>query len=202
MSKRLAIATTAIAALLAVPAAFAMPVDGITGPTYSATATCPSGKIIVYVTQNVRNSADQGQLGNVWAIDNYQRLLMIDQVTPTTFCAATSYRYGSFTAVGGPSPGGTGTVSQGLQGTMGAGYRTTTFFGLLRPFPLAPTYGSFTTDYGCDSSGNCPGYVDWTTLYFSSVVGFTPNYWAYAYATTSNGNWLEAPGRLSGDITG
>jgi len=202
MSKRLAIAAAAAAALFAAPAALAMPVDGITGPTFIANAVCPSGKVIVYVTQNVRNSSDQGVLGNVWAIANYQRILTVIQETPNTFCATTMYRNGSFTTFAGPSPGGTGVVSEGVQGPISSAYRTTTFFGVLQPYPLEPVSGSFTTDYQCDSQGNCPGLVDWTTFYFASTLGFTANYWSYGYITSSHGNWLQNPARGYGDITG
>src|SRR5438132_4712526 len=172
MTKRITVALVAAAALLAAPTALAMPVDGITGTAYNRTATCPPGKQIVYVTQNITNSADRGQFGSVWAIDNYKRVISLIQITPTTFCAATTYISGSFTTTGGPSPGGTRPyLSQGIQGTMGAGYRTNVFVGVLRPFPLAQTSGSFSVDYACNADGYCPGYVDWTTLYFTSVIG-------------------------------
>ena len=203
MKTLLAIAVAAAAALLlAVPTAFAMPIDGVTGTSYAAKAFCPSGKQIVYVTQNVIDSADRGVLGNIWALENYQRVISVIQVTPTSFCAASSYVRGSFLTTGGPSPGGTGSTPPGLVGIMGGGWRTVTFTGTLRPFPLEPTYGSFTTDYGCDPTGTCPGYVDWTDYYFSSVQGYQANWFSYAYITPANGTWVQRADTTYGDITG
>ena len=204
MRKRLAIAATAVAALLAAPAALAMPVDGHTGDVYISNAVCPAGKIVVSVTQNVHNAADYGSLGNVWAMDNYPRTILVIQEAPTTFCASVNYRNGSFRTIAGPSPGGGGTslVSAGVTGMISASYRTTTFFGLLLPTPLEPISGSFTTDYQCTDQGDCPGFVDWWTYYFSTVLGFIPNFWSYGYISNGHGNWIQNPTRAPGDITG
>jgi hypothetical protein len=204
MRNRLAIAATAVAALLAAPAALAMPVDGLTGAAYISSAVCPSGRIVASVTQNVKNAADRGNLGNVWARDNYARTILVIQSGPTSFCASVNYRYGysTFTSIAGPSPGGTGVVSDGVTGGISASYRTTTFFGLLLATPLEPISGSFTTDYQCDDQGNCPGLVDWWTFYFSTVVGLTPNFWTYGYISSGHGNFIQNPTRAPGDITG
>jgi hypothetical protein len=204
MRKRVAIAAVAVIALLAAPLALGMPVDGFTGPTVSIKGYCPPGKQIAYVTQNVLHSADFGQTGIPWAIDNYHRIIQLFQTGPTTFCATTSYIQGTFTTTGGgPSPGGTDAdLSPGISGTMGGADRTTVFSGQLRPIPLEPTSGTFDTDYGCLSSGYCPGYVDWTSFYFSSVQGLVANWWVWAYLTPANGTWVQRADFTYGDITG
>jgi hypothetical protein len=201
--KKLLFAVTTAAALLAVPAALAMPVDGVTASTYAAKAFCPYGQVIIYATQNVSNSADFGETGLVWALDNYQRVIMVEQITPTTFCASVTYVNGKFTTTGtGPSPALTQKhLRQGIQGIVGAGYRTGVFTGVLRPDPQAPYFGSFSSDYGCGTTGSCPGYVDWTSLYFSSTTGFAPNWWSYAYTSQSNGTWVQRADFSYGDIT-
>ena len=64
--------------------------------------------------------------GNAWAFDNYARRLVVVRTGPGQFCAITRY-LGNFTTNAGTSPGGTGTVPDGLTGSFAGGYRTTTF---------------------------------------------------------------------------
>jgi hypothetical protein len=201
MSKRVAIVAVMAIALLAAPTAFAMPNDGVTGPAYAAKAFCPSGTMVAYVTQNVRNAADRGLAGNVWALADYTRYIAVIQTGPATYCAALTYVSGSFTTTGnGPSPGlSSRTLRSGISGIIGGGYRTTTFIGTWAP--SVPTSGSIGTyDYGCDASGDCPGYVDWTSLFFSSTVGFTANWWGWIYSTSANGLWVQRADITYGDI--
>ena len=203
MSKQVAMiaAVTAIALLAAPAAALAMPNDGVTGPVWAAKAFCPAGTQVAFVTQNVRNAADRGLGGNVWALANYTRYISIIQTGPETYCAALSYVSGSFTTTGnGPSPGlSARNLRAGISGIIGGSYRTSPFIGVWAP--SVPTSGSIGTyDYQCDASGNCPGYVDWTSLFFAGTVGFTANWWSWAYSTSANGLWVQRADLTYGDI--
>jgi hypothetical protein len=201
MRKAVAITAATVVALLSAPLALGMPIDGVTGLTYSAKAFCPPGTQVVYVTQDVRNSADRGLAGNVWALDNYRRVISVVQTGPFSYCAALSYVTGNFRTNTGRSPSGLRFVKSGITGTMGGSYRTSVFLGTWAP--TAPTSGSIGTfDYGCDVSPDCPGLVDWTTLYFSSTIGFTANWWSWAYATSANGTWVQRPDITYGDVSG
>ena len=63
-----------------------------------------------------------------------------------------------------------------------------------------------THDYMCDTSGNCPGYFDWTVPYFTGNTYFDFPYYGQAYRAGNNGTLvftLTGSGWVvSGDITG
>lgn len=167
-----------------------------------------SGTLVINVTQKVRNDADSG-LGGYWANDNYNRSIKVWQTTTGTstdeaytFCAVVKYD-GQFTTYAGPSPQNTGTVGAGVTGDFSGGYTSTIFTGTLLAPLLKPTHGNIgTIDYNCDSNGNCPGSIDWTTFYFSSTSGFDFATWGWQYNTCNNGSWVNALAGNSGDITG
>ncbi len=206
--KRLIIGITlSIAIALAMTGAAAAS-DGHTGARSAflkAAATelspkaCGGGTLVVNVEQKVLNDADSGVAGNVWAFDRYERHIKVWQTAPGEFCAVVRYE-GKFTTVAGTSPGGSDSVGDGIEGEMKGGYRAT-FSGTFAP--SAPTHGDLGSyDYACDTSYHCPGYVDWTTLYFSSTSGFDMPWWGWVYHADGNGTWINAFSGNSGDITG
>jgi hypothetical protein len=167
-----------------------------------AASACGPGTVIVFALEGVKNDADSGVAGNAWAFDNYARRLIVVRTGPGQFCAITRY-LGRFTTNAGTSPGGTGTVPDGLTGDFAGGYRTTTFTAQFTPTkPLLGPIG--TVDYQCDTSFNCPGYVDWTTWYFNNGAGVSTNlaWWGWLYWSSGHGAWLNAIGGNAGDITG
>jgi hypothetical protein len=164
------------------------------------TSQC-SGSLVINVTQSIRNDADSGVGGNYWANDNYNRNIKVWQTAPNTFCVVTQYD-GQFTTYAGASPQNTGTVGAGVTGNFSGGY-TATFTGTLNPSPSKPTHGNIGTfNYNCDASGNCPGYVSWTDIYFTNVSNFNEDPWGWTYVTCNNGSWVNASTGNSGDITG
>jgi hypothetical protein len=169
-------------------------------------STCPSGKLVINVNQKVVNDCDSGTTRPCWALDGFVRHIQVVQVTGG-FCATVSYQ-GNFTTIAGDSPQAVtdigGTVGDDVVGTFEGGYRSTTFTGTLLGTPTQSTRGSIGTfDYACDgTTGVCPGFVDWTTFYFSSTTGFDLAWWGWIYHGGLNGTWVNASTGNSGDITG
>ena len=88
-------------------------------------------------------------------------------------------------------------------GTFQGGY-ISNFSAILSPNPTARTRGSIGTfDYMCDVFDNCPGRVDWTTLYFNNgaAAPLSLDWWGWIYHAGNNGSWVNAITGNSGDIT-
>jgi hypothetical protein len=171
------------------------------GQSLSASDTaCPAGPPLINVNQKISNDIDSGVLGNYWAYDEIVRHITVVSLGSNNYCASVQYQ-GSFTTVKGSSPGGTGTIADGVIGTFQGGY-TADFTGTFNP--TVKTKGSIgTVDYACNAStGICPGYVDWTTQFFTGVGGFNQVWWGWVYHAGNNGNWVNALSGNSGDITG
>ncbi len=172
---------------------------------HSGSASCPNGAPIINVVQKVVNDIDSGTCGNYWAYDDVVRQIKVVQTGPGVFCATVSYQ-GKFTTVAGPSPGAapacTSTIADGVGGTFQGGY-VATFAGALLSSPGARTKGNIGTfDYGCNAStGDCPGYVGWVSLYFL-YSSFDQPWWGWVYHAGNNGSWVNAASGNSGDITG
>ena len=165
------------------------------------------GKTVIDVTQKVQNDADSGTSGNAWAFDTYNRHIQVWQTNdndPTTWCAAVTYDGAQFAAIAGQtSPGSTGVIGANVKGNFSGGYRAT-FTGTLLPTPLWKTHGNVGTfDYACDTSFNCPGYVDWVAQYFTPQADatFAQPWWGWSYnATGHHGTWVNSSDGNSGDI--
>ncbi len=162
---------------------------------------CPKvGKPVVNVVQKVVNDVDSGQAGNYWAFDNLTRQIQV-WATSTTgeYCAEVSYQ-GKFDSQAGQiSPGNTGTLNGSEDGTFQGGYNAT-INGTLLTTPLWKTRGSVgTTDYQCDLSGTCLGYVSWIGQYFNAGYGFDYNWWEWIYRN-DNHVWVNSINGNSGDV--
>ncbi len=173
------------------------------GQLNSSSTSCPQGTLVINVVQKVLNDADSGVAGNVWAFDDLVRQIQVVQLDSSTFCATVSYQ-GNFTTNEGPSPNNTGLVGDGVVGTFQGGYTSVLFTAALTP--TARVKGSIgTIDYQCDTTFDCPGYVDWTTLYFNKGAGVSLDplsWWGWVYHAGNNGSWTNAVSGNSGDITG
>ncbi len=167
----------------------------------SGADSCPQGNLVINVKQRVLNDADSG-LGGYWAFDDFVRSIQVVEIAGGNYCATVKYQ-GQFTTFASNSPGGTGTVGDGVIGTFEGGYVSFPFSATLRSDPIQRTMGSIGTyDYHCDETANCPGYVDWTTLYFDSVNGFDLAWWGWVYHAGNNGSWVNSIDGNTGDITG
>ncbi len=167
----------------------------------SGASACPSGTLVINVTQKILNDADSGVDGNAWAYDDIVRHIQVVAIDSDLYCATVKYQ-GNFTTNDGASPGGTGFVGEGVVGTFEGGYVSVPFSATLLATPLARAKGSIgTRDYACVDF-DCPGYLDWTTLYFNGGAAFDYAWWGWVYHAGNNGSWTNASTGNSGDITG
>jgi hypothetical protein len=106
---------------------------------------------VVDVTAHVTNSVDFGIDGHPWAIDTVEEHLQIWQPAERRFCMRVDYD-GTFRAFGSTSPNLTGTVSDGVEGTM---TQTSVFTRVGTLSPTLPTTGDVGVwDRGC-ANGAC-----------------------------------------------
>lgn len=202
--RRRAVVLAALLALAVAPI-FAFQAQQLDFGTQLNAAACNAagGKLVINIVQSVTGDIDSGTAGQWWAYDEYNRHIQVWQLSDDSFCALVKYT-GSFTTVGGASPGGSGTVAAGVTGTMEGGYRAT-FTGTLKPAPLWKTKGNVgLVDYACDASegqASC-SYVSWTGQYFDSVASFDQVWWGWIYQGGNNGSWVNSIEGNSGDITG
>jgi hypothetical protein len=143
--------------------------------------------------------------GNAWANDTINRHLQIRQDgngTSTSYCAMIDDT-GSFVTFAGASPGGTSTVSAGINGRINGGYTTKDFTGTLnstQTYAMRGNLGTF--NLNCDTSFNCPGAHPSFLSYFTGSPSWDYANWGWSYHTAKNGDWLNADSGNSGDITG
>jgi hypothetical protein len=212
----LSIAATALAAFAFAPSALAAPGptgrisvdsagnqrddtrwDGVAKPRADR---CGSGRPIVNVVARVRNVVDFGADGHVWALDDYAKHIKIWRIGDSVYCVLTRDE-GRFSTFAGASPEGTGTVSEGVRGTLGITLR----FDITGTFaPTAPTRGFIGTfDVACSRDGTCTGPEPRETdLYFSSVDDFAFVDFRAVYRGGRHGTWIQTPQGDQGDITG
>ena len=163
---------------------------------------CGGGKMIVNVTYGLYNDYDSGVGGNAWANDTINRHLQVYDQGSGTYCAVVNDT-GSILTFAGESPGGTGTVSAGIKGTINGGYTTTVFTGTLASNPPYKTNGNLGNfDLQCTDAYTCPGAHPGYYSYFSSTSGDDLASWSWYYHTAKNGDWTNAAAGNVGDITG
>jgi hypothetical protein len=165
---------------------------------------CLHGALIVNVNYTLTNDFDSGVAGNSWANDTINRHLQIrqDSTDKTMFCAMIDDT-GSFVTFAGVSPGGTGTVSAGINGRINGGYTTTNFAGTLNPSPAYKTHGNLGSfDLQCNTDPTCPGAHPSFLSYFNGSPAWDYADWGWSYHTAHNGNWVNSLSGNSGDITG
>jgi hypothetical protein len=161
-------------------------------PTASAATTCPAWPIVVNAYQRITNDTERGTQGTVWARSDYTRLLRIVR-SGSRFCAYANSN-GTFRTIAGTSPAGTGTVGEGVTGTIMSHWSTNVFYGSWRP--TMPTSGLI---------GTFDGSVDWRSLFFSYTTSVAPVYWAWGYNAGTNGLYVRRNDGVTGtygDITG
>jgi len=163
---------------------------------------CGGGKMFVNVTYGLYNDYDSGVGGNAWANDTINRHLQVFDLGGGTYCAVVNDT-GSILTFAGESPGGTGTVSAGIKGTINGGYTTTVFTGTVASNPPYKTNGNLGNfDLMCIDANTCPGAHPGYYSYFSSTSGDNLANWSWYYHTAKNGDWTNAAAGNVGDITG
>lgn len=163
---------------------------------------CGGGKMIVNVTYGLYNDYDSGVAGNAWANDTINRHLQVFDLGGGWYCAVVNDT-GSIVTFAGASPGGTGTVSAGIKGTINGGYTTTVFTGTVATSPAYATKGNLGNfDLMCTDAYTCPGAHPGYYSYFSATAGDDLATWGWTYHTAQHGDWTNASSGNSGDITG
>jgi len=135
-------------------------------------------------------------LGGLWAIDRFHRTVRVCDFGGGNF-TLTFTDTGTFETLGGPSPGGTGTVDAGVMGTV-TGYGALNITGVLAdPFPTHVTH---------DFRGDNPRrYFD---AFFSIITTAQYTNWGWTFvACGTSGTWVDnadTEGGIApmGDITG
>jgi hypothetical protein len=136
----------------------------------SAAVTCPAtATMIAGVTYTVASdTAQPGVQGNTWAKDTYTRTVLVYRVSASTYCAVLRDS-GTFTSLGGPSPGGGGYLAPGITGRMTGSVVTNTFSGTWHPVRTSGSLGVF------------PGPIEWEDYFFSSTEGLCYAWWSWTY---------------------
>jgi hypothetical protein len=165
------------------------------------TTDCSGAKAqVVDVTRSLRNAADFGADGHVWALDNYFEHMQLWRVGQHQYCLRLDDR-GTFTSFAGVSPNLTGTVGAGVTGT----WHGTILAYLTGDFaPVAAVSGDLGEfDERCHQDGTCTWPLWASDLYFSK--GYQHVRYAQFGATFdggAHGTWIQDLRANSGDITG
>jgi hypothetical protein len=162
---------------------------------------CPdNGVPVVDVTLQILNVDDVGLDGHVWALDDIDQRMRIWQTGSNRYCVRLD-DVGTFTTFAGVSPNLTGTVSEGVTGTV----ETTSYLRATGTFaPTVPTTGHIgTVDADCQQDGTCATFgYRFTNLYFSRVDARSFGWYSATYDGGSHGLMVQSTDGNSGDITG
>lgn len=161
---------------------------------------CPTTRPTLYdVTMSVSNSVDRGTAGNVWAKEQYLQHVRVWKIGQQHYCFVIEYD-GTWTSVAGVSPGGTGTIPDGITGTW-HGVRLARLTGQFNPqYPLSGHVADF--DRQCGTDGVCTGRGPSFAMYFSPIVHVNIVWHDFLATSANNGSWHLTPYGEFGDITG
>jgi hypothetical protein len=106
---------------------------------------------------------------------------------------------GTWTSFAGVSPGGTGTISEGITGTF-YGMRILRLTGEFNPqYPLSGHVADF--DWQCGADGTCTGPRPSPGMYFSPITNVNSTWYEFHATSASNDTWHDTKYGYSGDIT-
>jgi hypothetical protein len=194
------VATLLSTVLVAQPVSAAGSGDGTDTTPSCAPAGAPK---VVDVTAHVTNSVDFGVDGHPWAIDTVEEHLQIWRVGDRRFCMRVDYG-GTFRAFASTSPNLTGTVSDGVEGTMTQTSVFTRGGTLSSTLPTTGDVGVW--DRGC-ANGAC-AQLCLHDAYVPDAKGRHDIWTVASYDSGAHGTWTEQLGvnnkviSSSGDITG
>ena len=190
--RRVLMALTLCVGLLAAgaPHASAIPTD---------LDSCPTDRPTLYdVTIGNRNVADFASDGHVWALDDYLQHVQVWKIGQKHYCFRIEYE-GTWTSFAGVSPGGTGTISEGLTGTF-YGLRILRLTGEFNPqYPLSGHVADF--DWQCGADGTCTGSWPSPGMYFSPITNVNNTWYEFHATSATNGSWHDTKYGDFGDIT-
>lgn len=161
--------------------------------------SCPTDRPTLYdVTIGNTNVADFGSSGNVWALDSYLQHVQVWKLGQKHYCFRIEYD-GTWTSFSGVSPGGTGTISEGVTGTF-HGLRILRLTGEFNPqYPLSGHVADF--DWQCGADGTCTGPRPSPGMYFSPITNVNSTWSEFHATSATNGSWHDTTYGDFGDIT-
>jgi hypothetical protein len=171
-------------------------------------SACGGGSPIVDVTYRFRNSVDTASLDRAhpryWAYDSGAARYRVWKVGDERFCQISDLT-GTFTAVSGSSPNGSGSISAGITGSFRGGTRAT-FSGTFDP-GIATSGDLGTFDSSCEISDDraaatCDGDGGFATDFFPERRDWTPVWEVWLYNGGAHGTWLQTTAGNAGDILG
>jgi hypothetical protein len=142
-------------------------------------------------------TVDSGVFGGYWAYDYVHSDATVWDLGDNQY-RVVFIQSGYFVSWAGPSPGNTGTIGDGVTGSISGAF-VVLINGELRE-GLDGYLGYF--DFGCDHDANCPSYVSWKDLLFEEYGSSSYEIWGWTYSTCGNGFWVNADYDNFGDITG
>ena len=160
-----------VVSVLSALSAGAVSISAMAGPADAAPTTpvpvCAGAKdLVVDVTQGVLNQPlVPARDGHMWANFDYTQHLRLWAVGAQQYCVRKDFE-GTWVSVAGPSPSGTGTVSDGVTGTFQG---TELWEWTAELSPTAPTSGDLgVVDAGCTAVDVCAddGYLIVNKYYF------------------------------------
>jgi hypothetical protein len=158
-------------------------------------APCEVGRPLVSVTYRFANDQDLTSEGRVWALGSGIATFRLYRTGDNTFCATTTL-VGTFTAFGGESPAGTGTVPDGQTGRFVI-RSTLRFEGSFAPIlPTRGFVGAF--DAGCDQV-ECATPIQFGRSYLEVAGPPTLESFRAVYSS-SCGHWFQTSDGNRGDI--
>lgn len=160
---------------------------------------CPTDSPTLYdVTIGNSNVADEASDGHVWALLDYLQHVQVWRIGQKHYCFRIEYD-GTWTSFAGVSPGGTGTISEGVTGTFHA-VRFLRLTGEFNPqYPLSGHVADF--DWQCGADGTCTGPTPSPGMYFSPIVNANILWDDYLATSATNGSWHVTKYGSFGDIT-
>lgn len=162
-------------------------------------APCPGGgTLVVNAYGTYRNSADIGADGHVWALDAARESIQIWQIGTNAYCFKRQ-DIGTFASFAGVSPGGTGTVREGVTGRW-YGELVIVIHGTFAPnLPTKGFVGDF--DLQCQQDGTCLGAAFNARNYFSSFDSLEFLKFSGVFEAGACGVWRQlTDGSTTGDI--
>lgn len=152
------------------------------------------------VTEHLRNWADLGIDGHVWALTDDDVRIRVWKIGTNHYCVRRDIR-GTFRSFAGVSPNLTGTVSADVTGTE-EGTDWAVITGDWAPrVPLSGFIGDF--DLGCTQDDVCalhrgPGYL----FFDDAIKALQVRQFDLVYDGGDHGVWRESSDGSTGDITG
>jgi hypothetical protein len=161
--------------------------------------SCPTDRPTLYdVTIGNTNVADIASDGHVWALDSYLQHVQVWKLGQKHYCFRIEYE-GTWTSFAGVSPGGTGTISEGITGTF-YGMRILRLTGEFNPqYPLSGHVADF--DWQCEADGTCTGPRPSPGMYFSPITSVNSTWYEFHATSATNGSWHDTTYGDFGDIT-